>query len=97
MLEGGKIMIFSRNSENLSGKYPDLIERMPLAPKEGTKSFVIDCEAVAWDSDKKCILPFQVLSTRKRKARFIIYLPTRMSRLLILRSKFAYLLLTYCI
>lgn len=60
-------MIFSRNSENLSGKYPDLIERMPLAPKEGTHSFVIDCEAVAWDPEKKCILPFQVLSTRKRK------------------------------
>jgi len=67
MLENGDIMIFSRNSENLSGKYPDLVERMPLAPKEGTTSFVIDCEAVAWDPEKKCILPFQVLSTRKRK------------------------------
>lgn len=78
MLEGGKIVIFSRNSENLSAKYPDIIQRAPKAPKENVTSFVLDCEAVAWDPVKKCILPFQgniifnslfsiVLSTRKRK------------------------------
>jgi DNA ligase-1 len=76
LLESGEIMIYSRNSENLSGKYPDIIQRMPKVPKEGVTSFVLDCEgilfhefmkAVAWDTQKKCILPFQVLSTRKRK------------------------------
>jgi DNA ligase-1 len=66
-LEDGRVMVYSRNSENLSEKYPDVIQRMPKCPKEGVKSFVMDCEAVAWDVQKECILPFQVLSTRKRK------------------------------
>ncbi|TPX71164.1 hypothetical protein SpCBS45565_g01352 [Spizellomyces sp. 'palustris'] len=67
LLEDGKIVIYSRNSENLSAKYPDIIEAVSKVPKEGVKSFVLDCEAVAWDRQKQCILPFQVLSTRKRK------------------------------
>lgn len=29
--------------------------------KKGVKSCVIDSEAVAWDKNKKTILPFQVL------------------------------------
>ncbi|KAJ3397569.1 hypothetical protein HDU92_006364 [Lobulomyces angularis] len=62
-----KLMVFSRNSENLSAKYPDIIVQMPEAPIDVVESFVLDCEAVAWDVSKKCILPFQVLQTRKRK------------------------------
>ena len=67
LLEDGKVFIFSRNSENLSGKYPDIIQRLPSLPKPGIHSFVLDCEAVAWDTVNQQILPFQVLSTRKRK------------------------------
>ncbi|KAJ3132363.1 tRNA ligase [Physocladia obscura] len=66
-LEDGTINIYSRNSENLSVKYPDIMQMLPDVIAPGVTSFVLDCEAVAWDIKKKCILPFQVLSTRKRK------------------------------
>ncbi|KAI9221535.1 ATP-dependent DNA ligase [Blastocladiella britannica] len=67
LLEDGSARIFSRNSENLSAKYPEVMARLASVCGEGTRSFVLDCEAVAWDTAKQCILPFQVLSTRKRK------------------------------
>jgi DNA ligase-1 len=59
--------VFSRNSEDLSKKYPDILAKLPSWVKEGTKSFVMDCEAVAWDLVEKKVLPFQQLMTRKRK------------------------------
>ncbi|ORY33451.1 ATP-dependent DNA ligase [Naematelia encephala] len=67
MLEDGTIAVFSRNSENMSAKYPDLVEQIPKCVKEGVKSFVIDAEAVAFDLETKKLLPFQDLSRRKRK------------------------------
>ncbi|DBA87111.1 TPA: hypothetical protein ACH3X2_005217 [Trebouxia sp. C0005] len=65
--EGGKVSIYSRNSENNTAKYPDLAADVPKLLKEGCKSVVLDCEAVAYDRITKKILPFQVLSTRARK------------------------------
>ena len=59
--------IFSRNSEDLSKKYPDILAKLPSWVKQGTKSFVLDCETVAWDTEKKHVLPFQQLMTRKKK------------------------------
>ena len=59
--------IFSRNSEDLSKKYPDILVKLPSWVKDGTKSFVLDCETVAWDVEQKKVLPFQQLMTRKRK------------------------------
>lgn len=63
----GLCAIFSRNSEDLSKKYPDIIAKLETWIKPGTKSFVVDCETVAWDVENKKILPFQQLMTRKRK------------------------------
>ena len=65
--EKGIANVFSRNSEDLSKKYPDILAKLPSWVKDGTKSFVLDCESVAWDVTEKKVLPFQQLMTRKRK------------------------------
>lgn len=90
ILENGNIEVFSRNSENNTSKYPDIIEMLKeilnlksnkkesttanttVDNKEGKTypkitSAVIDAEVVAYDLEKDLILPFQVLTTRKRK------------------------------
>jgi len=63
----GVASIFSRNSEDLSKKYPDILAKLHTWVKEDTKSFVLDCETVAWDVAEKKVLPFQQLMTRKKK------------------------------
>ncbi|ORX59807.1 ATP-dependent DNA ligase, partial [Hesseltinella vesiculosa] len=65
--ETGRIEIYSRNSENMSVRYPDVMEKIQKWLADSTTSFILDCEAVAWDRAKESILPFQILSTRKRK------------------------------
>ncbi|KAF9044554.1 ATP-dependent DNA ligase [Hymenopellis radicata] len=66
-LADGTVAVFSRNSEDMSKKYPDLVEQLPKCIKDTTKSFVLDTEAVAFDHTTGKILPFQELSRRKRK------------------------------
>lgn len=63
----GVASIFSRNSEDLSKKYPDILAKLHTWVKDDTKSFVLDCETVAWDTEEKTVLPFQQLMTRKKK------------------------------
>lgn len=63
----GLSAIFSRNSEDLSKKYPDVLSKLNTWIRPETKSFVLDCETVAWDVVKEQVLPFQKLMTRKRK------------------------------
>ncbi|KAK9728439.1 DNA ligase N terminus [Popillia japonica] len=65
--EKGEAYIYSRNQENNTSKYPDIISRLNNCKTDQVQSCILDCEAVAWDVEKKQILPFQILSTRKRK------------------------------
>lgn len=68
-LDDGSMKIYSRNAEDLTPKYPDLVRDLPKTLHNDFQkaSFIIDAEAVAYDVEKKQILPFQELQSRKRK------------------------------
>jgi len=61
------IRFFSRSSEDLTTKYPDVESAVRELLKEETKCCILDCEVTAFDVESKTILPFQHLATRKRK------------------------------
>lgn len=67
MVEKGKMYIFSRNQENNTTKYPDIIQRISKSMKDDVTDFIMDSEAVAYDREQKQILPFQTLMHRKKK------------------------------
>lgn len=73
-LPDGSMQVYSRNLEDNTTKYPDIIAKLPHALQATTVSFILDCEAVAFDRAKNKILPFQVLSTRARKVPLDIYM-----------------------
>jgi DNA ligase-1 len=62
-----KTEIFSRNLENMSESYPDIIQFLYSNHSDKAKSFIIDCEIVAFDQKTGKILPFHNLTTRARK------------------------------
>ncbi|XVE79821.1 hypothetical protein DITRI_Ditri14bG0087200 [Diplodiscus trichospermus] len=66
-MEEGSVEIYSRNAERNTGKFPDVVAAISRIKKPSVKSFVLDCELVAYDRVQKKILPFQILSTRARK------------------------------
>merc|ERR1711953_1257069 len=61
------IKVYSRNSEDMTPKYPDVIQVVKDALTDDVQSCIIDSEVVAWDVANAKILPFQILSTRGRK------------------------------
>jgi DNA ligase 1 len=67
VLEDGSVHLYSRNLEDTTKKYPDIVARMAAALAPGVRSVVLDCEVQGWDADRQVFLPFQILSTRKRK------------------------------
>ena len=69
-----KTQIFSRNLEDMTETYPDIVEFINNFIKESAEknnkqlnSFILDCEMVAYDKKNDKILPFQQLTTRSRK------------------------------
>ncbi|KAJ3447187.1 DNA ligase [Anaeramoeba flamelloides] len=66
-LENGDLKVFSRNSEDITQKYPDLVKFIPNSRKDSVTSFVLDSECVAIDPKTGDLRPFQILSTRAKK------------------------------
>jgi len=67
VVDKNTIKVYSRNSENMTEKYPDVIQVVKDALSDDVESCIIDSEVVAWDVQNARILPFQILSTRGRK------------------------------
>ena len=77
------VQLFSRNLENTTSRFPDIVSLIKNNVntnewmdnnnnnnnnmKMMTKSFIMDCEIVAYDVNTNEILPFQTLSKRQRK------------------------------
>ena len=66
--QGKKVQLYSRQLKNITNQYPDIVENVIQYVKtpEG-KNVIFEGEAVAMDTSLKHMLPFQVLSTRRRK------------------------------
>lgn len=66
MLTDGTTKVFSRNLLNTSEKYPEVPVFVKEAANDNVTSCVLDTEVVAYDVKKEKLVPFQVLSTRKK-------------------------------
>ena len=62
-------MIYSRNAENLSSAYPDVIANVinQVDNKKDIGNFILDSELIPYDLEQDKILPFSVLCNRSRK------------------------------
>jgi DNA ligase-1 len=64
-VEGQKVVLFSRNLENISEYYPDIIEKVPKSLV--AEQVILEAEAVAINENTGEFLPFQELMHRRRK------------------------------
>ena len=68
LCEDGSVKCFSRNLLDTSDKFPEVPPFVKLACEDANvTSFVLDAEVVAFNAAKNILVPFQVLSTRKRE------------------------------
>lgn len=62
---GDKVFLFSRNLENMTHMFPDVVTSIKKYVK--AKDAIIEGEALVYNEDTGELLPFQVTITRKRK------------------------------
>ncbi|KKQ37183.1 MAG: putative DNA ligase [Candidatus Levybacteria bacterium GW2011_GWC2_37_7] len=63
--DGDKVSMFSRNLENMTHMFPELIEGTLKQIK--TKTAILDTEALAYQPESEEFLPFQETTKRRRK------------------------------
>lgn len=63
--DGEKVMMFSRNLEDMTHMFPELIEATRKQVK--AKTVILDSEALAYNPDSEEFLPFQETTKRRRK------------------------------
>ena len=62
---GNDVSLFSRRLKNISEQYPDI--QQTILDKISAENVILEGEAVAMDAMFETMLPFQVLTTRRRK------------------------------
>jgi len=60
------VRLFSRHLEDMTDKYPDIVNLVPIMMQGTVNSFIMDAEVVAMGLDGT-LLPFQTLANRSRK------------------------------
>ncbi|KAF9625607.1 hypothetical protein IFM89_024380 [Coptis chinensis] len=66
-LDDGSVKVFSRNGDETTSRFPDLVNIIRESCKPGAISFIVDAEVVAVDRKNGCrLMSFQELSSRER-------------------------------
>lgn len=68
LFKNTQIQVFSRNLENMTTIYPDIVEYFSnlFSKNNNIDSCILDCEIVPFDGNTDKILPFQLLTMRSR-------------------------------